>query len=102
MSANCCGHDHHHVDPHRGDAGYCRVLWAVLALNAIMFLVEVTAGVAAGSASLMADAVDFFGDAANYAVSLFVIGMALRFRAYAALVKGASMGLFGLWVAATV
>ena len=102
MSADCCGHDHHHIDPNRGDAGYRRVLWAVLAINATMFLVEVAAGVAAGSASLLADAVDFFGDAANYAVSLFVIGMALRFRAYAALGKGISMGLFGLWVTGTV
>ena len=102
MSADCCGHDHRHVDPHRGNVGYRRALWAVLAINATMFLVEVAAGVAAGSASLLADAVDFFGDAANYAVSLFVIGMALRFRAYAALGKGISMGLFGLWVTGTV
>ena len=80
MSANCCGHDHHHhADPHRGNAGYRRVLWAVLAINAAMFLVEIAAGVAAGSASLQADALDFFGDAANYAISLFVVGMALRY-----------------------
>ena len=103
MSANCCGHDHqHHIDPNRGNAGYRRVLWAVLAINAIMFLVEVGAGVAAGSASLQADALDFFGDAANYAISLLVIGMALRYRAYAALGKGVSMAVFGLWVIGTV
>ena len=102
MSAHCCGHDHHHIDPHRGNAGYRRVLWAVLAINATMFLVEIGAGVAAGSASLQADALDFFGDAANYAISLFVIGMALRYRAYAALGKGISMGVFGLWVIGTV
>jgi Co/Zn/Cd efflux system component len=102
MSANCCGHDHHHQDAHRGDTGYRRVLWAVLAINATMFIVEVGAGVAAGSASLQADALDFFGDAANYAISLFVIGMALRVRAMAALGKGISMGVFGLWVLGTV
>jgi Co/Zn/Cd efflux system component len=56
------------------------------------------AGLAAGSASLQADALDFLGDAANYAVSLFVVGMALRYRAMAALAKGATMGGFGLWV----
>ena len=78
------------------------MLWAVLAINAIMFLVEVAAGVAAGSASLQADALDFFGDAANYAISLFVIGMALRYRAMAALGKGISMGVFGLWVVGVV
>ena len=103
MAADCCGHDHHHhVEPNRGDAGYRRVLWSVLAINATMFLVEIGAGVAAGSASLQADALDFFGDAANYAISLFVVGMALRYRAMAALAKGATMGLFGLWVIGTV
>jgi Co/Zn/Cd efflux system component len=67
-----------------------------------MFVVEVGAGVAAGSASLQADALDFLGDAANYAISLFVIGMALHYRATAALVKGATMGFFGLWVVGTL
>src|SRR4249919_2062430 len=97
---DCCHHCH---EPDRQrDAAYRRVLWLVLAINAAMFLVEIGAGVAAGSASLQADALDFFGDAANYAISLFVIGMALRYRAYAALGKGISMGLFGLWVIGTV
>jgi Co/Zn/Cd efflux system component len=67
-----------------------------------MFVVEIGAGVAAGSASLQADALDFLGDSANYAISLFVVGMALRYRAAAALAKGASMGLFGLWVIGAV
>jgi Co/Zn/Cd efflux system component len=70
----------------------------VLAINAAMFVVEIGAGVAAGSASLQADALDFLGDAANYAISLFVVGMALQYRAIAALDKGVTMGLFGLWV----
>ena len=97
---DCC--DHCHVpDPHRGNTGYRRVLWAVLAINAAMFLVEIGAGVAAGSASLQADALDFFGDAANYAISLLVVGMVLRYRALAALAKGTTMGLFGLWIIGT-
>jgi Co/Zn/Cd efflux system component len=66
-----------------------------------MSVIEVAAGLAAGSASLQADALDFFGDAANYGISLFVIGMAIRYRAMAAVAKGASMGLFGLWVIGT-
>src|SRR4029077_2221285 len=69
---------------------------------AVMFAVEVIAGLAAGSAALQADALDFLGDAANYAISLFVVGMALRYRASAALAKGATMGVFGLWVVGTV
>ena len=103
MSASCCGHDHHHhADPGRGNTAYRRVLWLALAINAAMFSIEIGAGVAAGSASLQADALDFFGDAANYAISLFVVGMAPRYRAMAALAKGASMGVFGLWVTGTV
>jgi Co/Zn/Cd efflux system component len=100
MSAHCCGPEHKPdpgADPAR-QRGYRRVLWAVLAINAAMFAVEIGAGLAAGSASLQADALDFLGDAGNYAISLFVVGMALRYRALTALLKGATMALFGLWV----
>jgi Co/Zn/Cd efflux system component len=97
MSANCC-HDCKAPDPHRGNSAYRRVLWLVLAINAVMFLVEIGAGLAAGSASLQADALDFLGDASNYAISLLVVGMVLRYRAMAAMAKGATMGAFGLWV----
>jgi Co/Zn/Cd efflux system component len=61
-------------------------------------LVEIGAGLASGSASLQADALDFLGDAGNYIISLLVVGMALRYRARAAFAKGATMGVFGLWV----
>jgi Co/Zn/Cd efflux system component len=74
----------------------------VLAINAVMFVVEIAAGLAAGSASLQADALDFLGDAGNYVISLAVVGMALRYRSIAALAKGLTMGVFGLWVVATV
>jgi Co/Zn/Cd efflux system component len=90
------------LDPKRENTTYRRVLWTVLAINGAMFLVEIGAGLAAGSASLQADALDFFGDAANYAISLMVVGMALRYRATAALAKGATMGLFGLWIIGAV
>ena len=66
MSASCCDH---HDDPQRGNVAFRLVLWIVLAINAIMFLVEVGAGIAAGSASLQADALDFLGDTANYAAT---------------------------------
>jgi Co/Zn/Cd efflux system component len=102
MSASCC-HDDCCGGPDPGlDRQYRRALWAVLIINTAMFLIEIGAGVAAGSASLQADALDFFGDAANYAVSLFVVGMSLRYRALAAFAKGATMGIFGLWVIGTV
>jgi len=77
-----------------------RVLWIVLAINAAMFAIEIGAGLMAGSASLQADALDFLGDAANYAISLAVIGMSFRARAGAALIKGVSMGTLALWVLA--
>jgi Co/Zn/Cd efflux system component len=102
MATECCSHDHSSGDLNRGNPGYRWVLWAALAINTGMFLVEIGAGVAAGSASLQADALDFLGDGANYAVSLFVVSMALRYRAMAALVKGSTMGFFGLWVIAAV
>jgi len=96
MSANC---SNSHCDAQAPpDARYRRVLWAALGINLVMFLVEVVAGLLAGSASLQADALDFLGDAGNYAVSLVVVGMALKYRARVALAKGATMGLFGLWV----
>src|SRR3954463_11419753 len=102
MADCCCAPPPFNPDPHRGNVAYRRVLWAVLAINAVMFLIEIAAGLAAGSASLQADALDFLGDSANYAISLLVVGMALRYRASAALAKGATMGAFGLWVIATV
>ena len=93
---SCCHHCEHDIHPDR--AAHRRILWVVLGINAGMFAVEIGAGLAAGSVSLQADALDFLGDASNYAISLLVVGMALRYRAAAALAKGATMGLFGLWV----
>ncbi len=77
---------------------YRRVMWAVLAVNAVMFLIEAGAGLGAKSVALQADALDFLADAATYGITLLVLPMAIRWRARAALVKGASMALFGLWV----
>jgi hypothetical protein len=98
MSAHCCGHDHGHGS---SSPTYRRILWIALAVNLAMFAVEIGAGLAAQSVSLLADSLDFLGDAANYGISLFVLGMALQWRARASLIKAASMGLFGLWVAGT-
>jgi Co/Zn/Cd efflux system component len=98
MADACCTPPPLNPDRNRGDQTLRRILWAVLGINAVMFLAEIGAGLAAGSASLQADALDFLGDTANYAISLFVVGMALRYRASAALAKGVTMGAFGLWV----
>jgi Co/Zn/Cd efflux system component len=102
MADSCCAPPPLNLGKPSEAAAYKRVLWAVLGINAAMFVVEVAAGVAAGSASLQADALDFLGDAANYGISLFVVGLALRYRASAALAKAATMGAFGFWVIGTV
>jgi Co/Zn/Cd efflux system component len=97
------GHDHHDHGLPAGGAevpGYRRVLWIALVVNALMFVLEFASGLAAGSVSLLADAIDFFGDAANYGLSLFVLSMALTWRARAAMLKAASMLLFGVLVLA--
>ncbi len=83
------------------DPVYRRILWIALAVNAGMFGVEIFGGWKAGSVALLADAVDFFGDAANYAVSLFVLGLAPIWRSRTALVKGVTMGAYGLFVLGT-
>jgi Co/Zn/Cd efflux system component len=108
MSAHC-QHDHHGPNSHGhhdhsippealANPRYRKVLWVVLVLNAAMFLVEILGSAHTGSVSLLADALDFAGDAANYGLSLAVLGMALVWRARAALVKGLSMGLYGVLV----
>jgi len=80
--------------------GFKRALWAVIVINAVMFAVEMSAGVAAQSQALKADALDFFADTATYAISLAVIGAPLAMRARAALFKGLSLAVMGLWVLA--
>ncbi len=98
MSPHC--HDCAPPPPAHASPGYRRALWAALVINVAMFVVEVAGGLQAGSVSLLADAVDFFGDAANYGLSLAVLGLALTWRSRVALLKGVAMGLFGVGVLA--
>lgn len=77
---------------------YKRRLWIVIALNAVMFLVEMGAGQLAKSQALQADALDFLGDSLTYGVSLAVIGASLRMKTNAALAKGTSLLVMGLYV----
>lgn len=100
MAGGCCGASQDIAD-RSDDRTWRRILWIALAINAGMFGTEMVAGVTAGSAALKADALDFLGDAVNYAISLGVAGLALRWRAHAALVKGISLLLLGLWVIAS-
>ncbi|CAN7277797.1 cation transporter [Phenylobacterium sp. LjRoot225] len=78
------------------------MLATVLVLNALMFIVEFGAGLVAGSAALMADAVDMLGDAFVYGLSLFALSRGSRWKAGAALAKGGFIFLFGLGVLAEI
>jgi Co/Zn/Cd efflux system component len=98
MSAPCCEHDTPKATEITDLPRYRRILWIALLVNAAMFLVEIGAGWRAGSLSLLADAIDFAGDATNYAVSLAVLASALAWRARAAMLKAFSMMGFGLFV----
>ena len=95
MSAHCC---HDPATPSPAEPRYRKVLWLALVLNVLMFIVELAASWASGSVALLADSIDFFGDAGNYAVSLAVLGMAMSVRAKAALFKATCMGAFGVFV----
>lgn len=94
----CCSSDHCSSDHASVDPRFRKALWVALIVNTIMFAVEIAGGLHAGSVSLLADAVDFAGDAANYALSLTVLSLGLMWRARAALVKGLTMGGYGLFV----
>lgn len=93
---SCCGET-----TRVADARWRRALWIALVINLTMFAGEIFAGIAAGSRSLQADALDFLGDSGNYAISLGVAGMALNWRSRAALLKGGTILAFGLYVLVT-
>lgn len=93
---NCCASQASHHS-----AKYRKALWIVLVLNLTMFFVEVVMAVKSGSISLLSDSLDFLGDSANYMISLIVLPMALSYRAKASMVKGLTMGGFGLFILIT-
>lgn len=96
------GAGHEHAATFAGlSEDYRRRLMAVTAINVAMFAVEMIAGQVAGSQALKADALDFFADGITYAISLWAIGRPVAVRSLAALAKGASLLLMGLWVAGT-
>jgi Co/Zn/Cd efflux system component len=97
VSKSCCAVQ----APTTLDPRWRRALWIAFVVNAVMFVFEIVAGVASDSRALQADALDFLGDAANYAISLGVVGLALTWRARASLVKGATITLFGVYVLAS-
>ena len=95
MADSCCSSENLHAG---SSVRWRRALWIALVINLAMFLVEIVAGVAADSRALQADALDFLGDTANYAISLGVAGLALAWRARAAMLKGGTLAALGSWV----
>lgn len=96
--AGCCHSDSCQLPPPK-EGPFRRALWVALGVNLAMFLIEIVGGLQAHSVSLLADSVDFASDAANYGISLAVLSMGAVWRSRAAGVKGASMLLFGLFIA---
>ncbi len=94
MGAHCCNHD----SPPQPDPKYRRILWIALIVNFTMFAIEIIFSLQSKSVSLLADSIDFLGDAANYGISLWVLAQSVRMRAKASLFKAASMALFGIGV----
>jgi Co/Zn/Cd efflux system component len=91
---------HNHATTFEGlSDDYRRRLLLVTAINIVMFVVEMAAGQLSGSQALKADALDFFADGATYALSFWAIGKPDGVRAGAAMLKGISLLLMGLWVA---
>jgi Co/Zn/Cd efflux system component len=100
--AGCCSVP----ESNQPDPRFRKALWFALWINLAMFFVEGAASLQSGSVSLLADAIDFFGDSANYVLSLSVLSMGMLWRGRAAMVKGVTMTLFGfavlgraIWVA---
>ncbi|MBW3226598.1 cation diffusion facilitator family transporter [Marinobacter adhaerens] len=93
MACSCSAPEHKSPAP-----GFRKALWIALWVNLAMFVVEGVASLSSGSVSLMADAIDFFGDSANYILSLTVLSMGMLWRGRAAMVKGITMTAFGLVV----
>jgi Co/Zn/Cd efflux system component len=95
MSDSCCAPPAPNADPR-----YRKILWIALVLNIAMFGIEIAGSMRSGSVSLLADAIDFLGDAANYGISLAVLGLVIAWRARASLIKAACMAGFGAFVLA--
>ncbi|MDC2825017.1 cobalt transporter [Rodentibacter caecimuris] len=91
--SNCC-----HSTPVHISSEYRKALWIAFGLNFAMFFVEILVGITSRSTSLLSDSLDFFGDSANYLISLYVLPMALIHRAKASLIKGVTMGGFGMFI----
>lgn len=102
MSDACCSSKSVEIESLARQADQRRVLVTVLAINAVMFVLEFGAGVYAGSTALMADATDMLGDALVYGVSLYALARSDRWKAGAAMFKGLFILLLGAGIVVNV
>jgi len=94
--ADCCNDKACEIDALR--TRQSSTLKIVLVINATMFIVELVAGLLGSSVSLVADSLDMLGDALVYAFSLYVVARSSAMKAREALLKGAIMAAFGIFV----
>jgi cation diffusion facilitator family transporter len=94
--SECCDGKNYEIESLRRNQR--TILKSVLAINAVMFLLEASAGLFARSTALLADSLDMLGDALVYGFSLYVVARGERWKAIAAVFKGAIMAAFGLFV----
>ncbi len=78
------------------------ILWALLLINAVMFVIELSAGLYAQSTGLIGDSLDMFADAIVYGVALYAVGRSLLAKANAAMLSGAFQILLAFVVLADV
>jgi len=102
MADSCCSAKAGELEQLARQAGQRRVLVIVLVINAIMFVSEFGAGIAAGSTALMADASDMLGDALVYGVSIYALTRSIRWKAGAALFKGLLILVLGIGIVVNV
>ena len=87
------------MGPGSGSAQERCILIIVLLINATMFALEFSAGLAASSTALLADSLDMLADAIIYAIGLFALGRASHWRARAALTSGLFQMALGAGIA---
>lgn len=95
MSASCSSHNNSIANTSQK---YRRVLFIIIAINIVFFVIEFSASIISGSRALQADSLDFLADSMTYSLSLAVLGMSIKWRAVAAIVKAVSLLLMGSWV----
>ncbi|OGV78123.1 MAG: cation transporter [Methylotenera sp. RIFCSPLOWO2_02_FULL_45_14] len=98
--ADCCENKSCAIDALR--VRQSSTLKVVLCINAVMFVIEIVAGIMSGSTALLSDSLDNLGDALTYGLSLYAIASAPRSKAKIALFKGILILIAGIFVLSQV